>query len=173
MSNSRPYFQTAFKFGLMGGILIALLFAIMVYFDINPLVANKSLDFGFIIVPIFVIFAIKEFRDYRYGGKIKFWQAMILGMLTVSFIALLSAIVVWSFLSLLGDDFLRQYIADRTLLLEEYKPMIIENTSDDVYNNTFDELQNVTPIILAFDDFLKKIFTGLFITLIISVVLRR
>lgn len=173
MNKLQPYFQTALKFGLMGGILIVVLFVVMVLFEINPLVASKKLDFGFIILPIFVFFSVKEFRDYKKDGKLRLWQGMILGMFTAFFLSLFSAIVVWAFLSLFGDLFLTQYITDRTILLEEYRPMIVETTSEEVYERTYKDLQNVTPLILAFDDFIKKIFTGLFITLIISVILRR
>ncbi len=173
MNNFQPYFQTSLKFGLMGGILIVILFVVMVFFEINPLVASKKLDFGFIILPIFIFFSVKEFRDFKNEGKLRFWQAIALGMLTLFILSALSAIIVWSFLSLFSDDFLKQYIIDRTYLLEEYKPMILESTSEEVYERTFQDLQNVTPAILAFDDFLKKIFTGIFITLIISVILRR
>ncbi|MDQ3535122.1 MAG: DUF4199 domain-containing protein [Bacteroidota bacterium] len=157
----------------MGGILIVILFVVMVFFEINPLVASKKLDFGFIILPIFIFFSVKEFRDFKNEGKLRFWQAIALGMLTLFILSALSAIIVWSFLSLFSDDFLKQYIIDRTYLLEEYKPLILESTSEEVYERTFQDLQNVTPAILAFDDFLKKIFTGIFITLIISVILRR
>lgn len=173
MNNFQPYFQTSLKFGLMGGILIVILFVVMVFFEINPLVASKKLDFGFIILPIFIFFSVKEFRDFKNEGKLRFWQAIALGMLTLFILSALSAIIVWSFLSLFSDDFLKQYIIDRTYLLEEYKPMILESTSEEVYERTFQDLQNVTPAILAFDDYLKKIFTGIFITLIISVILRR
>jgi hypothetical protein len=173
MNNFQPYFQTSLKFGLMGGILIVILFVVMVFFEINPLVASKKLDFGFIILPIFIFFSVKEFRDFKNEGKLRFWQAIALGMLTLFILSALSAIIVWSFLSLFSDDFLKQYIIDRTYLLEEYKPMILESTSEEVYERTFKDLQNVTPAILAFDDFIKKIFTGIFITLIISVILRR
>jgi len=173
MHRLQPYVQTALKYGLMGGALIVVLFVVMVFFEINPLVAGKKMDFGFIIMPIFIFFSLKEYRDYRNNGELRFWQAMSLGIFTLVILSLVSALVVWGFLSLFGDEFLRQYIVDRTILLEEYKPMIIESTSEEVYERTFYELQNVTPAILAFDDLIKKIFAGLFITLIISVILRR
>lgn len=173
MNKLQPYFQTALKYGLMGGILIVLLYIVLVFFEINPLVASKKLDFGFIIMPIFIFFSIKEFRDYRNDKKLRFWQGIIVGLFTLLLLSLISAFVVWAFLSLFGDEYLRQFIVDRTILLEEYRPMILETTSEEVYQQTYQDLQNVTPVILAFDDLIKKIFAGLFITLIISVILRR
>ena len=173
MNKIRPYGQPAVKYGLIGGALIVLLYIILVFFKINPLVATKKLDYGFIILPVFIFFSIKEYRDFRNEGKLRFWQGLLVGFLTLLVLSFASALVVWSFLSLFGDDFLRQYIVDRTILLEEYKPMIVESASEEVYERTYADLQNVTPWILAFDDMIKKIFAGLFITLIISVILRR
>ncbi len=70
-------------------------------------------------------------------------------------------------------NLLDQYITDRTEVMKEKRSEIIETLSLEAYDKTYADLQNTTPLILALDDLLKKIFTGLFVTIIISVLLRR
>jgi hypothetical protein len=172
MKKFKPFLITSLKYGLIGGALIIVLFFVLIYLDVNPLIANKRLDFGFLILPLFVFFGIKEFRDIRNSKQLRFWQGMTVGFFTYIFLALTSALFILLILNL-NTELLEQYIVDRSLLIENNKAQIIENLGEEVYSITYQDLQNITPMVLAIDDFLKKIFAGLFITIIISVILRR
>jgi hypothetical protein len=173
MNKLRPYFITSSNYGLAGGAIIIILFLILQLFNINPMVANKKMDFGFIILPLFVFFAIKEFRDFKNNRQLRFWQGMTVGFFTYIILALNSAIFLWLVLGIISPELLDQYIIDRTLLIESKKNEIMGTLGEDVYYQTHYDLQNVTPFVLALDDFLKKTFAGLFITIIISVILRK
>ncbi|CAN5477930.1 hypothetical protein BH23BAC1_BH23BAC1_44440 [soil metagenome] len=172
MSKLKPYLINALKYGLIGGVLTITLFFILLYLNVNPLVASKRLDFGFFIIPVFVFFSIKEFRNLRNYKQLRFWQGMTIGFFTYLILAFISASFIWLVLNI-NNDLLDQYIFDRSLLVENNKDQIVETLGEEVFYQTYQDIQQVTPFILALDDFLKKIFAGLFITIIISVILRR
>jgi hypothetical protein len=97
---------------------------------------------------------------------------MTIGFFTYLILAFISASFIWLVLNI-NNDLLDQYIFDRSLLVENNKDQIVETLGEEVFYQTYQDIQQVTPFILALDDFLKKIFAGLFITIIISVILRR
>lgn len=172
MTTINPYIKTALKYGLLGGALIILLFLVLHFLNMNPIVLSKKLDYGFIIIPLIVFFSVKEFREYKNGGELKFGQGMTVGFFTYVFLALISSLFIFILFSA-EPKFLDEYILDRTSVMESKKTEIIETLSHEAYAKTYADLQNTTPFILAIDDLLKKIFTGLFVTIIISVLLRR
>jgi hypothetical protein len=172
MNKLKPFLITSLKYGLIGGALTIILFFILIFLDINPFVAYKKLDFGFLILPVFIFFSIKEFRDLRNNRQLRFWQGMTVGFFTYIFLALTSAVFILLALSFY-PQVLDQYIIDRSLMVENNKSQIVETLGEEVYYQTYQDLQQISPFVLALDDFLKKIFAGLFITIIISVILRR
>lgn len=172
MNRINPYIQTALKYGLLGGALLILLFFTLHFLNMNPVVLSKKLDFGFIIVPLIVFFSIKEFRDYRNGKVLTFGQGMTVGFFTYVFLAIISGFFIFILFNI-QPELLDEYISDRIAVMEEKKTDIIESLSLEAYDKTYADLLNTTPFILALDDLLKKIFTGLFVTIILSILLRR
>lgn len=173
MSNTHPLVTVPVKYGLFGGFFSIVLFLILYFLGKNPLVVAGIFDFGLILIPIFIFFSIKEFRDYRNNKELRFWQGMTVGFINYVTIATVSALFIWLFLTLIDEQLLTSYIGDRTALLVENKQQFIESLGDITYEETLVELENTTAYIIAVDDFLKKVFIGLFLTIIFSVILRR
>ncbi|MCZ6693088.1 MAG: hypothetical protein O6939_04205, partial [Bacteroidetes bacterium] len=59
-STNNPLLQVSVKFGLIGALLSIILFMVLYFIDLNPLINGKFSDF--ILIPIMVFFAIKEYR---------------------------------------------------------------------------------------------------------------
>lgn len=109
-------FTTALKYGAVSGaIVIAAIIGGMVYADgVGGGHATSSLWFGYLvmIVALSMIFlAIREYRNKRLGGVIKFFPAFGLGLL-VAAIAGLVYVVTWeTFLAVTHYPFMENYTA--------------------------------------------------------------
>lgn len=173
MKTLRPIYAVPLKFGLVGGAMIALLFAGIYFFGKNPLVVYRQFDFGFLLLPLFLFFSIREFRDFGNNGELRFWQGMTVGFLTYMLIAFLSALFVWVFVSAVDGQLLAGYVGDRLRLITTMKEEMIAQMGEAVYERAYSEVQGISVLEVAIDDFLKKIFIGLFLTILISVFLRK
>lgn len=166
-----PLLTVPVKYALVGSLLTVVLFFILLFFDKNPLIANRWFDF--MLLPIFIFFSVKEYKKYYNSGFLHFWQGMTVGFFTCFFIAVIAAAFIWSYLSFASPELLQEFIIDRTNLITESKENFIEQFGEEVYRKTLADMKLVTPADMAWDDFLRKVFIGLFITSIVAVVMRR
>ncbi len=173
MSLRNPLIAVPLKYGLAGGVLSIFMFLVLYFIDKNPLIVYRGFDFSFLLIPIFIAFSIKEYRDRWNDRSLRFGEGMTVGFLNYLMIAILSAGFVWIFLSVIDPDLLRGYIADRSSLLSNMKGQMVEQLGEDVYQQTLAQVQQTTAYIIALDDFLKKIIIGLFLTIIISVIFKK
>jgi len=166
-----PYWVVPFKYGLAGGIISVLLFLVLQWTGENPLI--KGSLFGFFFIPIFVFFAVKEFKKYYGGGFLHFWQGMSIGFFTYMLLAIISALFVWIYLEVINPQLLQDYITNRVELMAGSRANLIERLGQQTYDNSLASVRGATPWDLALDDFLRKVFAGFFITTIIAVVMRQ
>ncbi len=159
------------KYGAIGGGFLVLLFLIFYFFDLDPLTNIKIIDA--IIICIFTFFATKEFRDRYNDRQLHFWQGMTVGMINYLSIALISALFILIMTSIVDTGMVPEYVAGRVALLIENKENLIETMNQDTFQNALDGVKTTTSFDLALDDFLKKSIIGLFLTIIISVILRK
>jgi hypothetical protein len=164
------YLKDAYPFGILGGLLCLFTIGIMYFMGKDPVGFTEI--FGYMILPIFVFLGIKNFRDHMNGGELGFGQGMTTGFFVYSILALTSAIGIFIFLRLEPAIF-EDFKSSNLILLEESKEGLIEQLDEESYKKTLNNILNMTVLDVAVNDFLRKIFPGLFITIIISIILKR
>lgn len=138
-----------------------------------PLIESSYLINGIIIL-LMLIFALKELRDYKYNGKLEYWQGMSASFVCVLVIGVLSALFVIGFISYVDESILikhQEYIQEKlTSSPEEW----VERHGAEVYEQVMAENKAVlSPLEIAFDDFLKKGVVGLFLSTLIALFFKR
>jgi len=166
-----PYLLVSVKYGLVGAGLCIVLFFILLALGENPLI-NGTL-FGFFFIPIFVFFAIKEFKKFYNEGYLHFWQGMTIGFGTYMVLAVFSAAFIWFYLEFFDPQLLQDYIANRIELMNGSRDNLVERLGQDTFDTSLASVQSASAFDLALDDFLRKTFAGFFITTIVSVVMRQ
>jgi len=168
-----PILRVPLKYGFFGGLLGIAVMLFIFYFGTNhPQLFPVFLDFRILLFAIFIFFSIREFRDFKQAGVLHFWQGMIIGMacyLTIS-------LVVSVFLGVFGTlvpEYTQHYIDEIGTILRTSESEIIEKVGEEAYKNQVETLPFTTITDLAVDYLLKSMFIGLFLTIIISVILRR
>ena len=166
-----PIIAVGLRYGLVSSILAIVLFFAVMLFDENPLIVNKWFDF--FLIPVFIYFAVREFRLFYNGGLLQFWQGASVGFIVYVSSALLFAAVVGSYLAAGGETWVNDYIENRTALVQENQANFTEQLGEATYQQVLAEVQKITTLDLVLDDFYRKLMVGLFITLIIATVQRR
>lgn len=163
-----PLVRIPVKYGLFGGILASVLLLTLFYLGRYPFIPiERGLLFA-----VFIFFAIKEYRDYFGGGYLHFWQGMMGGIvcyLTMSIVAALF-LVIWG---TVNDAYLTHYIALMMEQLESNRVNLVERVGKEAVELQLEKLPLTTMVDLALDYLLKSLFIGIFLTIIISVILRR
>jgi len=167
----KPIMKVPLKYGTIGAGMIALMFFIFYAAGTNPLVEMQLFDF--FILPVFLFFGLKEYRDAYNQRLMEFWQGMTVGFIVYFTIALLSSSLTWVFVQWVDSSLLASYIANSLSELDQKKVEIIKRMGEDTFLTSQQGVRATNIFDLALDSFLKKTAVGLLLTIMISVIMRR
>ncbi len=162
----------AVRNGLIAGLLGFFILMALYYMSRHPFLFPIYFDFRIILLSVFIVMTLKEFRDDYQEGILYFGQAMIGSFLFTLIFALLASLLIWAF-CLMVPEFLTSYIQIATDQLKSIGPEVIEQLGKEVYDRNLSKLPATNGIDLAFDYFGKTFIISLFISIIISVILRQ
>lgn len=170
MMTQKPLFAVPIKFGTFAGIMSIVTFMMLYFLDFNPFVESRMMDV--VLIPIFLFFGIKDFRDMRNERILHYWQGMTVGVITYLLMGLISFIFINIFVEI-QPMALTDYISNRMELMEASKAQFLAQLGEETYNTAMVDLSKTSGLDLAIDDFLKKSVIGLMLTIMISVILRK
>ncbi|MDP4680924.1 MAG: DUF4199 domain-containing protein [Cyclobacteriaceae bacterium] len=171
MNLNSPLFKVPAKFGAFGAAMVIVMFCLYYFTGLNPL--TKMGVFDFFIIPIFLFFGIKEFKDSYNKRLLEFWQGMTAGFTIYFTLAMITSIFIFIFINLDERSTKEDYVADRLEILKEKKEDIIKKMGIITYEQSEKEILEITVFDIAFDNFLKKTLIGLLLTIMIAVIMRR
>jgi hypothetical protein len=138
----------------------------------HPFLLPVVFDFRIVIFSIFIFLSLKEVRDYHQQGNLLFWQGMIGSYVFIGTSGLIGSIFTWC-LARWNSDFLPSYIAQLEEQMKNFQKQIEESVGAQAYEQQLAKLPATTALDLAGDYLLKSMIIGLFLTIIISVILRK
>ena len=159
------------RFGLMGIGVLIVIFIVYYFSGSNPLLEMSMLDL--FIIPIFLYFGIREYRDNYNNGSMEFWQGMTAGLLIYLLIATVFSAFLFLFLKFLDTSLAQAYIDTKLGELAASETKIVDEMGRDSYENLILTTKNTTTEALTLDNFLRKIAIGFFLTSVISVIMKR
>ncbi|MBV6646411.1 MAG: DUF4199 domain-containing protein [Cyclobacteriaceae bacterium] len=159
------------KYALACGIFLILLFQVTRFFGANPLIDLSHLVFDAILIAIFSAIALRELKVDQ-GGVLHFWQGM-----TVSFLIYLPGAIVFSLglicYFLIDIDFMESYKEQAMIFLESSKATYVEQFGEEKYMARLESVEDIKFSNLWVNATVKKLIVGLFVSPMISVILRR
>lgn len=167
---NNPLIRVPLKYGITGGLLVILAFVVLLVSDENPLLVLQPFDF--LLLPLFLFFSIKDFRDNYNGRLMFFWEGMTVGFFCYISIALLSSLFIILFLHWCDCNLLAEFITNKLEILESGKTRLIEEMGQTTYDETYAEVASTTAFIVALDSLMKKCILGLLFTIMLSMILR-
>ena len=167
-----PLVRIPLKYGILGGAL-SLSFAIsFYYFGKHPFLIPPFFDIRVILIAIFLFFSLREVRDYFFGGLLYLWQGMAGSLVFLSCMALLGFIGILIF-GTLQPDFVNAYIAQGLAQIKSIPPDSIKQIGQQAVDEVLKTLPTTTLSQMAIKYTSQTFAIGFFITIIISVILRR
>lgn len=167
----RDLLKISARYGLIGSALIVIMFLVFYFSDENPLQELQMFDL--FIIPIFVFFGVKEFRDRYNGELLQYWEGMTTGTIISLLIASITALFLYIFMAWIDSGLLPEHIQLMLNGLEETRDKIVEEMGADSYIESYDKVKVTTIQDIIVDSFAKKIIIGFLITSVVAVVLKR
>jgi hypothetical protein len=168
----KPLFKVPLTFGLIAGLLGTALFMALYYMGNHPFLISPYSDFRILFFAVFIFFTLKELRDLHQDGILYFWQGIIASFVFVAVYGVIASAAIWIF-SALETRFVETYIRLKTAELANYPPDIIEKVGKEVYDRNLQTLPSTNGFKLASLYLTQSFIIGIFISIILSVVLRR
>jgi len=168
----KPISKVPLTYGLVAGFIGTALFIGLYYIGKHPLLIPPYSDFRILFFGVFIFFSLKELRDVHQEGILYFWQGLIACFIFVGVYAMLASLVIGIFASLNGD-FVQSYIQQKTAELKTYPPEIIERIGKNTYERNLQLLPSTNGFDLASLYLTQCFIIGIFISIVLSVVLRR
>lgn len=163
------YLRSAYLFGIFGGAFCGLAFLVMYFMGKEPI--GFTGIFGYFIIPLFVFMGIKDFKVGRDKQELTFGQGMTVGFFIYTILALISAIAIFIIIQF-DQAILEEFKTANLDLLHEKREELIAQIDEVSYNITFKNISNMTLFDVVLNDFLRKVFPGLFFTILISMILK-
>jgi uncharacterized protein DUF4199 len=172
LRTKNPLFLVPFKYGLVGSLLNILALLVLFYLGRHPLLITPVLDARLPLYGLFIFVGFKVFKEEYNQGVMHFWQGMTIGMILYILMAVLTSTFIFIFSEISATNFLSEYIRIATGQLVANKNTFIETIGEKTYFDTLAQLPKTLPIHLAMDYLLKSMPIGLFLTLILSILMR-
>jgi uncharacterized membrane-anchored protein YitT (DUF2179 family) len=167
-----PLISIGIRNGAMAGVLAIALLVVMFYIGRHPLLVSPFMDFRILLFGIFIFFTLKEFRDTHQEGALYFWQGMTGSFIMIMVAATISSMLILVFCSI-ESSFIPSYIENSIKYLKTFPAEDIERIGKDVYQRNLELLPATNSKQIASQYFVQSLMIGLFVSIILSVILRK
>jgi len=164
--------RIAGRYGILGALVLFVTIVGLFYLGRHPLLIPIFFDLRIFLFTLFLVFAIREFKNSA-DGILHFWQGMSIGIVCYVMIAFATSLLMWVWSGVFDPSFVSEYISLSTQKLIDNQEVIVESLGLEKYNSAIEKLPSTTANDLAFDYFLKSMPIGFILTLIISILLRK
>lgn len=165
-------FKLSLKYAVFCGGFLLLVFFLMMKLGLNPLINLNHLLFDLVVYGLFLFFAQKEFKTYYNEGILHLWQGMTIGFVIYAVASFLFVIGLLVFFQL-DSDAIMNYQSDATLFLNEKADLYIKEFGKEGYDQQIEAIKSITAWDLVKSAGFKKIVAGMFVTPVISIILRK
>lgn len=158
--------------GLIAGALSVVLLVSMYYIGQHPVMISPFFDYRIFLFGVFIFFTAREIRDMNQDGALSFAQAMVCSYLIV-FVATLIGSAGLLLFAKLEHQFVSSYVEGMTEYLKTFPEDDIKRIGREVYERNLEELPATNSMKLMVTYFGQGIIIGLFVSIILSAILRR
>jgi hypothetical protein len=169
----KPLFKVPLKFGLIAGVLGAVL-VILLYFigKQHPFLIPFFLDFRMLLFAIFIYFQLKEIRDFHQQGELYFSQAILSSFIFILTYAILATAIIIAF-GYARPDFITSFVAQFREQVSSWSAEDIQRVGKENIDRNLDALSSTNAFWMGYNYFKQCFWIGAIISIILSVILRR
>jgi hypothetical protein len=170
--NISPLVKILARYGAFAGVIGFGLLLGLYYMGKHPFLIHPIFDFRIVLLGVFIFFGLKEFREFHQEGILYFWQGMIGSFALTAVFAVVASSLIFLFGSW-NEVFVQSYITEFTQQVNEFPPDVVDQIGKENMERNLMELQATTIGDMATTYLVQSFIISFFISIILSVVLRR
>ena len=167
-----PLVRVSLRYGAIAGLLCFGFVISIYYMGQHPFLIYPYFDFRIPVFAFLLYFCLKEIRDFYQEGSMSFFQGMMSCLIFTFVFALIAAGSIW-FFCIIQPQFLSSFISAATEQIRALPADIVDRVGKEQLEDNLNALPATQGIDLAIDYFGKSFIMSFFISVIISVILRR
>lgn len=172
MKKPSPLISIGIQWGALSGTLTIVLLISMYYIGRHPLMVSPFMDFRILLLGVCIFFSLKELREGHQNGALYFWQGMVASLIMVVVAATFTSLLLMAFCSI-ESSFIPSYVNAMQEYLKTFPPEDIARIGKDVYDRNLEQLPATNSKQIAGLYFVQSLMIGLFVSIILSVILRK
>lgn len=163
--------KVSFLSGSIASVFMAIYFAVLFFSGVNIFDFAYNLDFW--IPLIFLIIAVKLFRDRYNGGVLHFWQGISITFITGTVIGSVLFIFIYLFLGQIYQEEYQEQVNNALRVMNENKAQMTKSLGEDGFEYRRNQLKKLTPLSMGGAKFAWEWILSLIYGLIVTVFFRR
>jgi hypothetical protein len=172
MKINSPLFTIAARNGALAGVMAVTMLIILYVSGKHPFLVPVYADFRIFLFGIFIFFSLKEFRDRHHEGLLYFWQGMVGSYALVAVFSLITAVSIIVFAEV-HPAFISDYIQLFTEQAQAGAAEVVEQMGKENFERNLEAIRATNGFERAFVYFVQSIWISLFVSIIVSVLLRK
>ncbi|WP_176723335.1 DUF4199 domain-containing protein [Roseivirga misakiensis] len=162
--------QISVRFGAVGGVLAIVAFLVFHFIGLPP---GSLLSFiaTILVVGMFMFLPMKGFKSHN-NGEFRFYHGMTIGFISYLSIATIFSLFYLLFITVIEPDYLIDKMEFLKENLIEQKEQKIEEFGPEVYERQLKGMDSTSVSADVLSEFAKRLFIGLFIAPVFSIILR-
>jgi hypothetical protein len=169
---SSPIFKVPLRYGAIAGVLCIIFVITFFYMGHNPFLINPYMDFRILLFSVLIFFSLKELRDFYQNGLLAMWQGMAASLVFLAVASFIAAMGILIFGTVV-TEFVSSYIKEFTEQIKNLSEEAIAQLGKDAIERNLKALPATNAGDLAGLYAWQSFVMGFFISVIISVILRR
>lgn len=164
--------RTALKYAVICGIMMIISHLIQEFAGLKPLVSINAFFIDLIMFFGFVFFANKEFKEYKNGGILHFWQGISIGIIIIFVSCVIFSLFAATYYSV-NEAAFSEYLQDTQIHFEKLRDASLEQMTVEQFEEQKRNYLETTVTDLVSGKFITKLIIGFLITPMVAVVLRK
>lgn len=172
MKKPSPLLTIGVRYGALAAVLSIGLNVMMYYLGRHPVMISPFLDFRVFLYGVFIFFSLKEYRDFHNAGALHFFQGMLGSFVVVATAAVLGSLL-YRIFGAFETNFIPEYVRLMTEYLKSFPEEEIARIGKESVDRNLELLPSTNMAEIAFTYMAQSFGIGLFISIILSVILRK
>ncbi|MBD1398784.1 DUF4199 domain-containing protein [Pontibacter sp. JH31] len=166
--------QTIVRVGVRYGVLCGLACFVIVLalylLGYNPL--GESGRWSYLPLPVFIFMGLRYFKGFH-DAEVGFWKGMRVSLAVTFYTALCASMLIYLMIYLVGPELIQQHVAELRAVLDQTRNEQIKLLGEQNFEKAYEDLDTISPSMLAAYDFLSRMFVGGVFSVVASVFFRK
>lgn len=158
------------RYGVLCGIACFVILLVLYLLGYNPL--GDIGRWSYLPLPIFISMGLRYFKGF-YDAEIGFWKGLRVSMSITFYTALATAMLVYLMIYLAGPEMIQQHVVELRTLLDQTREEQIKLLGERNFEQAYQDLDKLSPSMLAAYDFLGRMFVGGIFSIVAAVFFRK